>query len=130
MSKHITDLNNFFESYFHELLTMPDEDVLDGEGVQTVEARAIERLRAAKTEAGRRRLAIAKARMRDTEPFRPESDDAVTLDAARAYVARAANDTRYTMAARKLEDMTDEDVLRLYRQIRTLESDSEADDKA
>ncbi len=129
MSKHITDLNNFFESYFHELRAMSDDDVLDGEAAQTVKARALERLKAAKAEAGRRRLAIARENMRDTAPHRAESGEDVTPAAARAYVARAANDARYTMAARKLDEMTDEDVLRLYRQLRMLESDSEADDK-
>ena len=129
MSKHITDLNNFFESYFHELRAMSDDDVLDGEAAQTVKARALERLTAAKTEAGRRRLAIARAKMRDSAPNRAEGGEDVTPAAARAYVARAANDARYTMAARKLDELTDEDVLRLYRQLRMLESDSEADDK-
>lgn len=129
MSKHTTDLNNFFESYFHELRTMSDEDVLDGEAAQTVKARALERLKAAKAEAGRRRLAIARANMRDTAPYRAEGGEVVSPAAARSYVARAANDARYTMAARKLDEMTDEDVLRLYRQLRILESDSEADDK-
>lgn len=129
MSKHTTDLNNFFESYFHELRAMADGDVLDGEAVQTVKARALERLRAAKAEAGRRRLATARANMRDTAPSRAAGGDNVTPAAARAYVAKAANDARYTMAARKLDEMTDEDVLRLYRQLRRLDSDSEADDK-
>lgn len=129
MSKHTTDLNNFFESYFHELRAMSDADVLDGEAAQTVKARALERLKAAKAEAGRRRLAIARANMRDTAPYRAGGGEDVTPAAARAYVARAANDARYTMAARKLDEMTDEDVLRLYRQLRMLESDSEADDK-
>jgi hypothetical protein len=129
MSKHITDLNNFFESYFHELRAMSDDDVLDGEAAQTVKARALERLKAAKAEAGRRRLAMARANMRDTVTYRAEGGEDITPAAARAYVARAANDARYTMAARKLDEMTDEDILRLYRQLRMLESDSEADDK-
>lgn len=129
MSKHTTDLNNFFESHFHELRAMSDEDVLDGEAAQTVKARALERLKAAKAEAGRRRLAIARANMRDATPYRAEGGEDVTPAAARAYMARAANDARYTMVARKLDEMTDEDVLRLYRQLRALESDSEADDK-
>ncbi len=129
MSKHTTDLNNFFESYFHELRAMSDEDVLDGEAALTVKARALERLKATKAEAGRRRLAIARANMRDTAPYRVDGGEDVTPAAARAYVARAANDGRYTMAARKLDEMTDEDVLRLYRQLRMLESDSKADDK-
>lgn len=129
MSKHTTDLNNFFESYFHELRAMSDDDVLDGEAAQTVKARALDRLKAAKAEAGRRRLAMARANMRGTEPSRPTNHESVTPAAARTYVARAANDARYTMAARKLDEMTDEDVLRLYRQLRMLESDSEADDK-
>ena len=129
MSKHITDLNNFFESYFHELRAMSDDDVLDGEAAQTVKARALERLKAAKAEGGRRRLAIARANMRDSAPHRAEGGEDVTPAAARTYVTRAANDARYTMAARKLDELTDEDVLRLYRQLRMLESDSEADDK-
>jgi hypothetical protein len=45
----------------------------------------------------------------------------VTLADARAYVARAATQSYVTLAARKLEEMADEDVLRLYQQLCELE---------
>jgi hypothetical protein len=46
---------------------------------------------------------------------------AVSIMEARAYIARIIQDTNYTLAARQLEEMPEEEVLRLYDQLRELE---------
>ena len=46
----------------------------------------------------------------------------VLLSEARAYIRQVMMTNRYTLAARNLDEMDDEDVLRLYRQIRELEA--------
>ena len=77
---------------------------------------------AAKATAGQRRLAAAKAGVASRKGLPSEMSPAtVTLDEARRYLAQAANDSRYTLAARGLGELSDEEVLRLYNQIKSLE---------
>ena len=48
--------------------------------------------------------------------------ESVSIDEAKRYIQKAANDSKFTLAARELSEMSDEDILRLYQQIRNLES--------
>jgi hypothetical protein len=117
-------LDRLFEVYFLELREMSDEEVLDGEDRKTVRERAKARLDRASAEVGRRRLAAARAdytASRQVPARRPPPE--VTVAQARAHIARVANSREhlYTLAARKLEEMSDEDLLRLYCQIIELE---------
>jgi hypothetical protein len=124
MSKLKTPFENFVDAMVDELIAMPDEQVLEGFVPNAVQADGSALLNAAKTEAGRRRLAAAKSGLASLKEARtnvvlPD----VSADEARRYVAQAANDNRYTLAARSLGDLSDEEALRLYRQLKTLEVD-------
>jgi hypothetical protein len=114
--------DNFIDALTDELIAMPDEQVLEGADATAVKARGLAMLEAAKAEAGRRRMTAAKAGAADVRAqSRPTAAQAVTVAEARQYIQRAANDARYTLAARSLGEMSDEDVLRLYAQIKELE---------
>ena len=102
---------------------MPDEQVLEGFDPEAVKAEGLGLLKAAKAAAGQRRLAAAKAGVasrKEQTATAPKSN--VSLVEARRYIAQAANDSRYTLAARGLAELSDEDVLRRYNQIKSLES--------
>lgn len=117
-------LDRLFEVYFQELQEMSDKEVLAGEDPKLVSARARSRLERASAEAGRRRLATAKtmyAASRKAPAREPLPE--VTVAHARAHIAKIASsrDHLYTLAARKLDEMSDEDLLRLYHQVIELE---------
>jgi hypothetical protein len=117
-------LDRLFEVYFQELQEMSDTEVLAGEDPKLVSARAKSRLERASAEAGRRRLDTARAAYAASR-HAPASGPLreVTVAHARAHIAKIASsrDHLYTLAARKLDEMSDEDLLRLYRQIVELE---------
>lgn len=122
--KLIMQLDNLFESYFLELRAMTDDEVLDGESPSAVKARAADMLKSAKAEAGRRRLATARAQMQKANIAVDDFAADVSIEQAKTYIAQVANDHRFTLAARKLGEMPDEEVMRLYQQIRRLESEN------
>lgn len=122
--KFTKQLDDLFESYFQELRAMSDEDVLDGETPSSVKERALEMLKSAKAEAGRMRLANARSRMQNAKVTADDFTANISLEQAKAYIAQVANDQRFTLAARKLGEMSDEEVMRLYQQIRRLESEN------
>jgi hypothetical protein len=122
-----TSSDQFFDALTNELIAMPDEQVLDGANAMAIQARGLERLKNAKAEAGRRRLAAANVRAEAARSQKvPGFVVQVPIEDARKYLANAANDTRYTLAARNLNEMSDEDVLRLYAQLKHLESQSDS----
>jgi hypothetical protein len=117
-------LDRIFEVFFQELHEMPDKEVLAGEEPKVVSDRARALLERASVEAGRRRLVAARAEYaasRKAAPRGPQPQ--VTVVQARAHIAKIASSREgvYTLAARKLDEMSDEDLLRLYRQIIELE---------
>lgn len=117
-------LNRLFDACLQELEEMPDKEVLGNETAEAVRDRGLKRLERAAAEAGRRRLATARQEWKVRIAARPQPAARVGAAEARAYIVRAARDTRHTLAARNLEEMSDEDVLRLYDQIRELEAES------
>ena len=117
-TSHETQLDQLLDAWFEELRKMPAQEVLAGESPAAVRARAETRLARATQEAGRRRLAAARA---NAALDRARTPIAVSIDEARAYIARIIRDTNYTLAARQLEEMPEEEVLRLYDQLRELE---------
>ncbi len=122
--KHPED--TFLEAFALELAAMPDSEILDGVDAGQVLERGKQALAVAKKEAGRRRLQRAKSALAAREPARGLDAAPVSVTEARAFLAQAVNDPRYTLAARKLDEMSDEDVLRLYRQAKRLDvSDSD-----
>ena len=101
-----------------------DKEVLAGEAVSAIEARAKQRLLKAKTEAGRRRLENGRAGAGPATGVAVSGiNSSVSIAEARCYVDQAVRDSRYTLAARQLSDMSEEDVLRLYQHLKELESD-------
>jgi hypothetical protein len=119
-SRKPESFSTFMESYMHELMSMSDEDVLEGCDVDAETQRTSRRLAAAKAEAGRRRLSAAKERMKQ-QTSTHDIAGAVSLDEARAFIRRAANDGQVTMAARWLSEMSEADTMRLYSQLRQLQ---------
>lgn len=119
-----SNFNNFVDALTQELINMPDEQALEGKDVAELQADAQALLKAARAEAGRRRLAAARSGIAALRN-KPAATDSPELDVsaadARRFIAQAQNDTRYTLAARKLGEMSDEEVLRLYAQMKRLE---------
>lgn len=119
-----SNFNNFVDALTQELINMPDEQVLEGKDVAELQADAQALLKTARAEAGRRRLAAARSGIAALKN-KPAATDSPVLDVsaadARRFIAQAQNDTRYTLAARKLGEMSDEEVLRLYAQMKRLE---------
>lgn len=116
----------FLDSELDELLNTPASDLLEGKDVNALRSEKLSLLSAARTEAGRRRLAAARAGVVLNAAAREAKAVAIDVEKARAFVRAAMNDPRYTLAARKLDEMSDEDVLRMYQQLRQLQSDSGA----
>lgn len=116
-------LQVLLETHLAELLDMTDKEVLNGEDPEKIRAQGLQLLQAAKTEAGRRRLAKARVSMEaaKTAPSLKIAD--VTPMEARRYIEQAANNPLFTMAARALSEMSDEDILRQYLQLRRLEQE-------
>ena len=114
-------LDNLFEACFQELRELPDREVLSGGAPGAVRARGMNRIERAGVEAGRRRLAAAKAGIAASTAV-PLAFAKVSPTEARARIAQLASDRRYTLAARKLEEMSDEEILRLYAQVQELEA--------
>jgi hypothetical protein len=119
-----SNFNNFVDALTRELIDMPDEHMLEERDAVQLQADAQALLKSARAEARRRRLAAAKA---GVSALRNQTTSlniqvlGVSATEARRFIAQAQNDSRYTFAARKLGEMSDEEVLRLYSQMKRLE---------
>ncbi|MCX4163584.1 MULTISPECIES: hypothetical protein [Paraburkholderia] len=111
--------SSFLDSYMHELMSMSDEEILEGQDIDAVKLRAANRIEEAGRDAGRKRLAAAKAR-RQTQEDPVASPSSVSLDEIKAYLLAAANDGDVTLAARQLSEMSEADTRRLYAQLKQL----------
>jgi hypothetical protein len=120
-----TQLENFLDMYLQDLLAMSDKEVLDGADPAALKAEGLRMLDSAKVEAGRRRLTAAQSRMASAPIAIAEQAQNISASEARAYLKKAANDPRFTLAARELSEMSDMDVIWLYQQIRHLEEQSD-----
>lgn len=116
----------FLDSEFEELLNTSAADLLEGKDVNALRSEKLSLLTAAHTETGLRRLAAAKAGVAKNAVVQETKTEAIDIQKARAFVQAAMNDPRYTLAARKLDEMSDEDVLRIYRQLQQLQDNSGA----
>ena len=109
------DLGVLLDALLAELMEMSDEQVLDGEGPAAVQARGLALLSSAKQAAARRRLAGAKAGLAMARAdTRGAGDKPVSAAQAKAFLREAANAGRYTMAARQLDELSDQAALALY----------------
>lgn len=117
------------DTYLAELSEMSDQDVLDGKDPDSVLAAGMQLLDSARAEAGRRRLTAARQKLQAKNDTRGlgQLDPSISALDARAALRQAAavNDGRYTLAARQLDEMADEDVIRAYMQLRRLESEQD-----
>jgi hypothetical protein len=118
---------NFIDTYVQELIATSDEQILEGEDVSELMSDGARLLDTAKAEAGKRRLAAAKTRMMAIQSQPQVAALDVPVEEARRYLNQAANDTRFTLAARNLSEISDDDLLRLYHQLKRLESESDLD---
>lgn len=125
--KSTDEFETFLATFVEELITMPDEDVLEGSNPDDVRAHGLRLFEQAKKAVGRQRMATAKAQLqaRRAQPA-AEAVEKVDIALARQTLAQAQNDPRFTLAARKLGELSDDEVLSLYRQIKSLQ---EGDDK-
>jgi len=110
------------DAYLEELMAMSDADVMDTDNPAELKATGMQMLEAAKAEAGKWRLAAAKAQLAaGRKTVSTDDEPAVSVAAAREFLRKASNDPRFTLAARGLDEMSDDDALRLYRQYKRLE---------
>jgi len=109
-----------------ELLVMPDEDILEGANPEALRSESLAMIAAAKAEAGRRRMAAARADMAVRKASAISTMPQVSVDKARAFLEAAMNDARFTLAARSLGEMSDDDILRFYHQLHQLKSENES----
>jgi len=119
-----SNFDNFVNALTAELIAMSAEEVLDGVDKVGTQTRAQALLKVARAAAGKRRLAAARAGVQANQTLLDASlhqHGAVTLEEAKRYISQAQNDARYTLAARKLGEMPQEEVLRLYWQMKRLE---------
>lgn len=118
----VEQLDALIDAYLEDLQEVPESELLaDPKQVEMQRATFDKLLKSATLAAGKRRLAHARfelaAKSRDTKLL-----ETIDLAEARRYIAEAANDARITLAARDLAEMPDEDVERIYRQLKELES--------
>jgi hypothetical protein len=120
-TRYEEQLNCLLEAYFQEMQAMSDKEILAGEAASAVRGRALARIERAAQEAGRRRMAAGKAGRQATSAGTVARRD-LSLSDARAYIARVANDAQYTLAARQLDDMSEDEIFQLYEHILELEA--------
>jgi DNA invertase Pin-like site-specific DNA recombinase len=115
------DLEVLLDALLAELMTMSDQQVLDGEDASAVQARGLTMLSSAKQAAAKRRLAAAKAGVAMSRAEgRSGTETPITGAQAKAYLRTlgdAANAGQFTLAARQLADLSDEDALAIYRKL-------------
>lgn len=114
------------DTYLAELLEMTDEQMLEGQDSAAIRAEGLRLLDASKAAAGRRRLEAARQRLQaQNVGLERGAIGHITAEQARAALRQAAanNDGRYTLAARQLDEMADDDVIRAYLQLKHLEQE-------
>lgn len=111
----------FLKMLAEELGAMPDSEILDGDNPDALRKENLTMVAMAKAAAGRRRLAAGRAAF-EANRTKPQLIQEVSVAMARAAIEAAMNDDQYTLAARSLGEMSDEDILRLYHQIEQLKA--------
>jgi hypothetical protein len=117
----IEELDALIDAFLEDLQEIPESDLLADAKQADMQRTNFDRLvKAASAEAGKRRLALANRALR-AKSDKPELLEPIDLAEARRYIGDAANDARITLAARDLVEMPDEEVERIYRQLKELE---------
>lgn len=118
-----TPFDSVADTYLNELMDMPDADVLDGLKPGAAKARGLALLEVAKKAAGKMRLQAARDAMKANAADSSRPSEAISVADARKFLQVAANDARFTIAARELSELTDQDLLNLYWQVKGLQDD-------
>lgn len=113
----VQQLDSLIDSYLKDLLELPDDVFLD-DAARSVEFHEV--VKKAMAETGKRRLTRAKRELESRA--RVSESNPVDVSEARRYLAEAANDNRITLAARELREVPDEEICRLYLQLKELEA--------
>lgn len=121
-TKSTKEFENFVDALVDEIISTPDDQVLEGVDSSAVQADGLRLFQAARLEAGRTRLAAAKAGFVALKQQPVVLVGLVSAEEARRFIAQAANDGKYTLAARSLGELSDDEVIRLYRKFKELES--------
>nr|WP_315231849.1 hypothetical protein [uncultured Albidiferax sp.] len=122
--KSVDEFEVFTGTFVDELIAMSDEDVLEGHDAANVQASGLALLQAAKKEAGRRRMAAAKSELENRRQKTADSGVGdINIAHARRFLAEASNDGRFTLAARNLAELSDEEVIRFFQQMKFLQGD-------
>jgi hypothetical protein len=118
----------FLEAQFRDLVATPDSEVLAGTTEEEARAFGLALVRSAKAAVAKRKFAAAKAALaRGTEAEEAALPAPVSVAEARAFISAAANDSRFTLAARQLDEMSDEDILRLYATMQQVLADAKGE---
>jgi hypothetical protein len=118
----VEELDSLVDAYLEDLVEAPDDVFEDDTGHAVAESSVFHELvTAANVEAGKRRLLRARREL-ESSARAVESDRRVDLAEARRYLAEAANDNRITLAARELNEVPDEEIIRIYLQLQQLEA--------
>lgn len=113
-------LELMWAAHWKELKSMSDSDITEGIDFPKFGTDRIQLMASVKAEAGRRRLASAKTELGGSQSAPARVQPSVPIAEARAFLREAANDPRVTMAARALDEMSDELVLRTYARVKAL----------
>jgi hypothetical protein len=110
-------LQAFFDAYLDGLQDANEDDLLGTPQGRTADrARFATIVQKAKLAARKQRLEDAR-RALDHHAAVDSAEVPVDLVEARRFIAQAVNDKRFTLAARDFTDMSNEDVVRIYRQL-------------
>ena len=117
----------FLNGLVEELQTMSDTDALEGENAEALVKLGERLLKSAREEAGKVRMAEAKRKLSAVSQ-KPTSRVRPTATEAKRYLESCPD---LTLAARGLNELSDEDVLDLFDQARDLHEplDSEPKDR-
>jgi len=125
----VQQLECLIDAYLSRLLALPDQELKVGEANAAEEEAFFQNLvDKVRAEAGRRRLDAA----REAIAARSSLDhvaEPIDIEAAKKYLSDAANDSDITLAARDLREIPDEEVMRLYLQLRQLQAERTKKDR-
>ena len=127
-TKPTNEFENFIDALVDELIATPDDQILDGLDPAAVQAKGLGLLNAAKTHARRSRFAAAKAGYAALKSGPVMALQNVSAEEARRFLAQASNDSKFTLAARNLADLSDEEAIKLYSKLKSIESSFSGDD--
>ncbi|MEZ2739709.1 hypothetical protein [Comamonas jiangduensis] len=125
--KQTNEYDDFIDAFVDEMIATPDEQILEGLDAHAVQTNALQLLNRAKSQASRSRLAAAKAGYTAARARSAATPINVSALDARKFIALAANDGRFTLAARNLSELSDDEVVALYSRLKSLETDCDGE---